>query len=339
MNQASYIKLKSFLNQPKQICIVSHWNPDGDAVGSSLGLSLILKKLGHKVVVVLPNETPKFLKWLPEAEDIVYFDYDNERAMYVLHHSDIVFTLDFNAFHRVGERMQGILVKLNCPFVLIDHHQSPDGYAEYCYSDTTIPSTCQMIYHFAEQMGWEKHIDHRIASCLYTGIVTDTGSFKFSSTTPETHVVASKLLSKGINGGEIQTRLFDQHSYKKLQLLGRALQNMVLLPEVEASYITLSEQDLNEFQYQKGDTEGIVNYGLAVENINVTALFIERKEENMIKASFRSVGSFDVNQFSRQFFEGGGHINAAGGKSFLTMEETVEKFKKAMKEYRQASTN
>lgn len=333
MNKEAYQNLKQFLDKPRKISIVSHWNPDGDAVGSTLGLYHFLTKLGHSVVVVLPNETPKFLKWLPGAESITYFDSDNERAMYVLHHSDIVFTLDFNAFHRVGERMQGILSKLTCPFVLIDHHQSPDDYAEFSYSDTQIPATCQMIYHFASQMGWEHLLDSKIATCLYTGIVTDTGSFKFSSTTPETHQIAAKLLRTGINGGDIQTKLFDQHTYKRLQLLGRALQNMVLLPDLSTSYITLSEMDLEEFQYEKGDTEGIVNYGLAVENIDVTALFIERKEENMIKISFRSSGDFDVNQFSRMYFDGGGHKNAAGGKSLETMENTIHHFKKCIYEY------
>lgn len=337
MNAAAYQKLKQFLETPRKICIVSHWNPDGDAVGSTLGLRHFLTKLGHTVVVVLPNETPKFLKWLPGAEDITYFDSENERAMYVLHHADIVFTLDFNAFHRVGERMQGILVKLTCPFVLIDHHQAPDDFAEFCYSDTKIPATCQMIFHFATQMGWEHLLDAKIATCLYTGIVTDTGSFKFSSTTPETHRITAKLLSTGINGGEIQTKLFDQHSYKRLQLLGRALQKMVLLSDVSTSYISLTEMDLEEFHYEKGDTEGIVNYGLAVENIDVTALFIERKEEGMIKISFRSSGSFDVNQFSRTYFEGGGHMNAAGGKSLESMENTIKRFESSIREFRQNS--
>lgn len=227
--------------------------------------------------------------------------------------------------------MEPALAKLTAPFIMIDHHQKPHDYAAYMYSDTRFGSTCEMLYNFIKFLGKEDLIDHQIATCLYTGIVTDTGSFRFSSTTSDTHKVVAELIEKGAENHEIHVCLFDNNSYDRLQLIGRALQNMKLLPEKKTSYITLTQKELDTFNYVKGDTEGIVNYGLTIKGIEFTAIFIENKEENMIKISFRSQGHFDVNQFARDHFEGGGHINAAGGKSTLSMEETVSKFESIVK--------
>ncbi len=210
--------------------------------------------------------------------------------------------------------------------IMIDHHQKPDGFAAYTYSDTSFGSTCEMLYNFISFLGQNKAIDQTIATCLYTGIVTDSGSFRFPSTTGTTHRVVADLIDKGIDNSEIHNLLFDNNSYNRLQLLGRALQNMKVLPEYKTSYITLLQKDLDEFQYEKGDTEGVVNYGLTIKGIHFAAIFIEHREENIIKISFRSQGSFDVNQFARDHFNGGGHINAAGGKSYENMSYTIKKF-------------
>lgn len=215
---------------------------------------------------------------------------------------------------------------------MIDHHQLPDDYAKYMYSDTKMSSACEMVYHFITQLGQENLINATVGTCLYTGLVTDTGSFRFSSTTSTTLRVAASLVDKGVNSAQIHNNLFDTSSYNRLQLLGKALQNMKLMPEYKTSYITLTQEELDSHHYQKGDTEGFVNYGLSIDGIDFTAIFIENKSEGIIKISFRSQGDFDVNQFARDHFNGGGHINAAGGKSTVNIEETVAKFIKIVKE-------
>jgi phosphoesterase RecJ-like protein len=209
---------------------------------------------------------------------------------------------------------------------MIDHHQKPDDYAAFVYSETGIGSTCEMIYNFISFLDQTEAIDVTIGTCIYTGILTDSGSFKFPGTTGNTHRIVAKLIDLGIKNTQIPNLLFDNSSYSRLQLLGRALQNMKILEAHKASYTTLTQAELDTFNYIKGDTEGIVNYGLSIKGIHLTAIFIENKEEKIIKISFRSQGDFDVNQFAREHFNGGGHRNAAGGRSDVSMEETVQKF-------------
>lgn len=317
--------IQELLVSPKKIAIIPHRSPDGDAMGSTLGLYHLLKKLGHDAVVIAPNEFPEFLAWLPDSEKVLIYEKDKANVTTVLQKAELVFTLDFNALHRTGE-MENVLSKLTVPFIMVDHHQKPDNYAIYTYSDTNFGSTCEMIYNLILFLGHKNLIDKTIASCLYTGIVTDSGSFRFPSTTSMTHRVVAELLDIGVENGDIHNSLFDNNSYHRLQLLGRALQNMKVLPEYKTSYIKLTQQELDEFHYVKGDTEGIVNYGLTIRGIIFTAIFIENKEEGIIKISFRSQGNFDVNQFARNYFNGGGHINAAGGKSTLSLDETVKQF-------------
>jgi phosphoesterase RecJ-like protein len=222
--------------------------------------------------------------------------------------------------------MEHVLNKLTAPMIMIDHHQKPDGFATYTYSNTSFGSTCEMLYHFISYLNQKALIDKTIATCIYTGIVTDSGSFRFPSTTGTTHRIVADLIDLGIQNSEIHNLLFDNNSYNRLQLLGRALQNMKVLPAYKTTYIALSQKDLDEFHYEKGDTEGVVNYGLTIKGILFAAIFIEHRDENIIKISFRSQGSFDVNQFARDHFSGGGHINAAGGKSTESMTATIRKF-------------
>ena len=326
--------LKTELASPKKIIIVPHRNPDGDAMGSTLGLYHFLLQLNHEVLVMVPNDFPDFLAWLPGSEKVVVYEKETLNCQTRLQEADLIFTLDFNALHRTGEQMGTYLSTINKPFVMIDHHQSPDGYAQYTYSDTAMSSTCEMVYHFIHHLGQENLINATIGTCLYTGLVTDTGSFRFSSTTSTTHKVAAALIEKGVNNAQIHNNLFDTSSYNRLQLLGKALQNMRILQEYKTSYITLSQAELDAFTHQKGDTEGFVNYGLSIDGIDFTAIFIENKEEGIIKISFRSQGSFDVNQFARNYFNGGGHVNAAGGKSVASLEDTVNQFIQIVKETR-----
>ncbi|WP_140487525.1 DHH family phosphoesterase [Flavobacterium sp. GSA192] len=319
--------IQSLLATPKKVAIIPHRNPDGDAMGSTLALYHFLSKNNHEATVISPNDFPDFLAWLPGSEMVRVFETDKENCTQILKEADLVFTLDFNAFHRVGE-MEKVLEVLDTTYIMIDHHQKPDDYAAYTYSDTSFGSTCEMVYNFISFLGQKEQIDTIIGTCIYTGILTDSGSFKFPNTTGNTHRIVAELIDLGVENTKIPNLLFDNSSYSRLQLLGRALQNLKVLPEHKTSYITLSQDELNSFNYVKGDTEGIVNYGLSIKGIQFTAIFIENKDEKIIKISFRSQGGFDVNEFAREHFNGGGHRNAAGGKSELSMEETIAKFEK-----------
>ncbi|HRL71057.1 MAG TPA: bifunctional oligoribonuclease/PAP phosphatase NrnA [Flavobacterium sp.] len=317
--------IQLLLSTPKKIAIIPHRGPDGDAMGSTLGLYHFLLKNNHHPVVVSPNEFPDFLAWMPGAETVKIFEKDKENCTKILEDAELIFTLDFNALHRTGE-MEHVLAQLKAPFIMIDHHQKPDDYATFTYSDTSFGSTCEMIYNFILFLGKKHDIDKTIGTCIYTGILTDSGSFRFPKTTGTTHRIIAELIDLGVENTEIPTLLFDNSSFGRLQILGRALQNMKVITEHKTAYITLTQDELNSFGYVKGDTEGIVNYGLSIKGIVFAAIFIENKEEKIIKISFRSQGDFDVNQFARDYFNGGGHRNAAGGKSEVSMEETIRKF-------------
>ncbi len=325
--------IKELLSVPKKIAIVSHRNPDGDAYGSSLGLYHFLLKLNHDVNVVSPNDCPDFLKWLPSQDTIVVFENNPSKGTQLLKEADIIFTLDFNALHRVGKVMQEVLENVSATYIMIDHHKQPDDYAEYMYSDASISSTSQMIYHFFEKMGTVDDIDKNIAMCLYTGIMTDTGSFKYASTTSITHTIIADLIDKGIDHTKIHNRLYDTNSLNRLQLLGTALKNLRVVDEYKTAYISLSQREMNSVNFKKGDTEGFVNYGLSLKGIVFAVIFIEDQKQGIIKMSFRSKGSFSVNEFARSHFDGGGHENAAGGRSELTLKETITKFLKIVPTY------
>jgi bifunctional oligoribonuclease and PAP phosphatase NrnA len=339
MNKEQITSLKSFLSTPKKIVIIGHRNPDGDAMGSTLALCHYLKKKGHNAQVIMPNDFPDFLKWMPGANEVKLFENDRNKTTSLISEAQLIFTLDFNSLSRVGEDFEKVLKSLETPFAIIDHHQQPDDYATYLYSDVSICSTAQMVYHFIEMMDDLFYLDKDIATCIYTGIVTDTGSFRYSSTTATTHRVAAHLIEQGINNAFIHQSLFDNNSAERMQLLGVALQNLVILKEFNTAYITITQDDLDKHNFQKGDTEGFVNYGLSVKNVKFAAIFIENKQDKITKISFRSLGTFDVNQFARNYFEGGGHINAAGAKSNLKLDETVSYFITKLQVYKQELSN
>jgi phosphoesterase RecJ-like protein len=325
-------ELKRFLEKPKNIVIVGHRNPDGDAMGSTLALKHYLGKKGHDCTVVVPNDYPDFLHWLPGSETTFRFDWQNSQSQRAINNSDIIFLLDFNALHRVGSDLQKTLEKYPNDFAMIDHHQQPDD-VKYMYSDVTICSTCQMVYQFIEMNNDLDLIDVDVATCLYTGIMTDTGSFRFRSTTSDTHRIIADLIDKGAENDRIHNNVYDANSYNRLLLLGQALSNLQILPSYKTAFITLTDEEKNRFDFQKGDTEGVVNYALSLKGIIFAAIFIEDKEQNIIKISFRSKGNFSVNQFSRNHFSGGGHDNAAGGKSDESMEKTITNFIRLLSEY------
>ena len=330
--------LNRFLEKPKNIVIIGHRNPDGDAVGSTLALKHYLDKKGHAATVVMPNEYPDFLHWLPGSETVYRFDWQNKQSQKAISNSDIIFLLDFNTLHRVGSDMQNTLEKYPNNFAMIDHHQQPDD-VTYMYSDTEICSTCQMVYQFIEMNNDLNLIDAAIATCLYTGIMTDTGSFRFRSTTSKTHRIIADLIDKGAENDRIHNNVYDANSYNRLLLLGKALSNLQILPTYKTAYITLTDEEKKRFDFQKGDTEGIVNYALSLKGIVFAAIFIEDSEQNLVKISFRSKGKFSVNQFARNHFEGGGHDNAAGGKSNVSLAETVTKFSGLLGQYQSELEN
>jgi phosphoesterase RecJ-like protein len=325
MNTLDIQAIQLLLATPKKIAIIPHRGPDGDAMGSTLALYHFFLKNNQHPVVVSPNEFPDFLAWMPGSETVKIYEKDKENCTKILQEAELIFTLDFNALHRVGE-MEQVLEKLTAPFIMIDHHQKPDTYASYIYSDTAFGSTCEMVYNFISFLDKKQDLDKTIATCIYTGILTDSGSFRFPKTTGTTHRIIAELIDLGVENSVIPNLLFDNSSYNRLQLLGRALQNMKVMMDHKTSYTALTQEELNSFEHIKGDTEGIVNYGLSIKGIVFTAIFIENKEEGIIKISFRSQGNFDVNQFARDHFQGGGHSNAAGGKSDTSMEDTLLKF-------------
>jgi len=325
--------LKGQMNKNSKVSIIGHKNPDGDALGSTLGLHLFMKELGITSQVIMPNSSPDFLAWLPSIDTILCYDNDKAQCEEELDNSDFVFTLDFNHLDRTGS-LGDHLQKLNTNFVMIDHHQQPADYASYMLSDTSIASTCELVHEYITTQYPETKLTADIASCLYTGIMTDTGSFRFPSTTSKTHRIIADLIDAGANNSEIHQNTFDNNAESRLHLLGRALQNLKVLKDLSTAYISLSQDDLNQYGFKKGDTEGFVNYALSLKGIKFAVIFIENKAENIIKISFRSIGDFDVNTFARNHYNGGGHNNAAGGKSDLDLNTTLEKFEETLNNYR-----
>ncbi len=333
MNLEDIDAVKVLLSQPQKIVIIPHKNPDGDAIGSTLALWHYLKNLGQEATVIAPNDYPEFLKWMPGNEHILNFEKKNTQSKNQIKEATIIFTLDFNHLGRIGH-MEAIVTNSSATFIMIDHHQEPSDYAKVAYSDVLMSSTCEMVYNFVEFLGNRDKITPEMANCLYTGIMTDTGSFKFSSTTSRTHQVIANLIDKGAKSTEIHHNIYDTNTPQRLHLLGCALKNMVILENYSTAYMTLSQEELDTHEYQKGDTEGFVNYGLTLEGIKFAVIFIENKEEGILKISFRSVGDFSVNEFARNHFQGGGHNNAAGGKSEIAMKETTAYFESLLDRYK-----
>lgn len=333
MNKETTRTVQSLLDTPQPIAIIGHKNPDGDAIGSCLGLSFFLKSLGHSPTVIMPNDFPDFLKWLPGCDEILVYEKEVKKSTEIIDTAPVIFTLDFNSLDRVGE-MEVVLAKASAQFIMIDHHQQPASYARATYSDVGMSSTSEMVFHFMEALGQSSKLSSEIAINLYTGIMTDTGSFRFSATSPTTHRVAAKLIEAGADSATIHQNVYDTNTPERLKLLGLALNNLQILPELRTAYITLTQRELDEHGFKKGDTEGFVNYALSVKGIVFAAIFIENKQEDLVKISFRSKGKFSVNEFARQYYGGGGHINAAGGKSLQDLNKTVNEFISILPRYK-----
>ncbi|MGC4129179.1 MAG: bifunctional oligoribonuclease/PAP phosphatase NrnA [Bergeyella sp.] len=324
-------EIKKILVPGKKIVIITHYNPDGDAIGSSLGLKHFLKAKGLEAEVIVPNDFPKFLKWMPEARKITIADYKRKQAAALLNETDILFILDFNASHRSGNLVAPWIDHCKAVKILIDHHQQPDEF-DFVYSDTAIPATCQMVYHFIQALDEENLVNQDIAECLYTGIMTDTGGFRFRSTSSDTHRIVANLIDKGADPAKISSATWDTNTVSRLHLLSLILGRIELVKDGKVAILYLKRKELQDLGFEKGDTEGFVNYGLSIMGTRMSAFFMEDLYEDFIKISFRSKDDVDVNQFSRKYFNGGGHINAAGGKYFKDIYETIEDFKEKIEE-------
>ena len=324
MKKELIVAFNEVLNSTRKIIIIPHKNPDGDAIGSTLSLNFFLNKIGHKSHIISPNHYPDFLKWMPGQEEIINFSNEEKRSKILIESADLIFTLDFNNLSRIDE-LEPIVKKSKAIKIMIDHHENPANFAQISYSDSSIGSTCEMIFNLINELNKDL-IDEKIATCLYTGIMTDSGSFRFPSTTAKTHQVISKLIEKGAKHFEIHQHIYDSYTFNRMQLLGTALNNLRKINSLPVVYMTLSQEELNQNNFKKGDTEGFVNYGLNLKGVLFTVIMIENEQDKIIKMSFRSKGSFDVNKFAKKYFDGGGHVNAAGGISRLSLKETESKF-------------
>lgn len=328
---AELLDINQLLVPENKIVILTHFNPDGDAIGSSLGLRHYLANKGLDAEIVVPNDFPKFLKWMPDAKKITIADYKRKKAAERIFDADVIFILDFNASHRAGQLMGPWIDKAKGKKILIDHHQQPDDF-DFVYSDTSIPATSQMIYHFIEAMEEEKLVNKDIADCLYTGIMTDTGGFRFRSTSATTHRIVAHLIEHGADPAAITSSTWDTNTVSRLQLLALILGRIELVKDGKVAVLWLKRTELQQYGFEKGDTEGFVNYGLSILGTKMSAFFMEDLYENFIKISFRSKDTVDVNQFARKYFNGGGHINAAGGRYYKDIYETIDDFKEKVEE-------
>lgn len=318
------VKQQLFSGKELKIVITTHHKPDGDALGSSLGLYHYLIQLNHQVQVISPTDYPYNLWWMPGNETVWEFEKTDTQSRELIANADLIFCLDFNHLDRINE--MGELVRASkAKKVMIDHHLNPEGFEDAAYADTRAVATAELIYKFIVYLGDEDKINNASAQCLYAGILTDSGSFKFNSTTQSVHEIAGKLLSKGVKPFDVFEQIFDSNTENRLRFIGYCTnKKMVVLPEYNAAYISVTREELKEYKITTGDTEGLVNYPLSIKGIKLAALIIDRTEK--IKLSLRSKGDLAVNEICSKYFSGGGHKNASGGHSTQTLEQTVETF-------------
>lgn len=325
-------QIKELLRTKSRVVITSHHNPDGDAIGSVLGLYFILKEFGVEASMVLPNDIPEFLAWLPGAKDVVHHSKDKNKAIHLLQDAEIIFALDYNGPSRL-EALSTFFKESAAIKILIDHHPNPEEGFTYYYSEVKASSTAELIFEFANLLESDKLITLNAAINIFAGIMTDTGSFSYGCSNPRTFEIVSKLISKGVVVEDVQQNVYNNFSEGRMRLLGHSLASkMKVFPEYCSAFISLSREELKRFKYSIGDTEGLVNYPLSIKGIVFSALFVENS--NHIKVSLRSKGRFPVNKVSEMYFNGGGHLNAAGGKSFKTMDETEKDFMSIIEEFK-----
>lgn len=317
--------------EPKNVVITTHQKPDADAMGSSLALFHFLKKFGHRVTVISPTNWAQWLDWMPGCDEVIDYEFNRSLAEEALNSADWLFCLDFNIFHRAKSLMPR-LQAMECVKILIDHHQEPDAPSfNYGVSDVTKSSTAEMIYDFIVGSGHPDMIDENISECIYAGVIADTGSFRFPSAQANVHRLVADLKTRGLSHSKVHDNLFDNFLENRLRFTGHVLlHRMQVFYEFNTVLVAIPKADILKFHIKTGDTEGLVNFPQTIQGIKLVAMVIDRDEER--KWSFRSKGEFDCNSFARKYFEGGGHYNAAGGRSTDSLEITVQKFKEAIRE-------
>jgi phosphoesterase RecJ-like protein len=331
ISETSIAYLKKLLGEKSDVLITTHYNPDGDAIGSSLALYHFLNSKGIEAKVLIPNELPSFLQWLPGVEKAVIYSENPERGNEMLETADLIFCMDYNGLNRV-KLFTDQLRAAKATRILIDHHVQPENEFDLTFSVIEVSSTSELLYQILFEAGFFDGFTKDMAECFFVGIMTDTGSFSFACNRPETFEIAAKLINTGIDVERIHRMVYDTYSESRMRLLGQCLgTNMKVLPEYATAYIWLTKDDLAKFNYQQGDTEGVVNYALSIQNVAVAALFTER--DDRVRVSLRSKGEFSVNEFARAHFNGGGHRNAAGGDIFKTMTETLAWFETLLPAY------
>lgn len=331
IDKASIEKLKKLVENAHNVCIVTHTNPDGDTMGSSAAIAGVMRQMGKFVNIIVPNDCPEFLHWLPNFEYVRIFFRQKKTAVSILEKSDLIFCMDYNNLDRTDE-VKPYLEKNNAPKVLIDHHPNPQDFADVLFSETAVSSTSELLYEILQEAEMGEFIDADVASAIYCGIITDTGGLNHNSSNARTYRTIAGLLERGIDKSAIHENIFQNHSYERMMLLGTCLHhNFKLFEEHRAACIYITLEDQKKYHFRPGDSEGFVNYPLAIANVDFTVLFTEK--ENMVKASFRSKGSFPANEFSKRYFNGGGHRNAAGGKHDGTLQEAIELYESKLPEF------
>ena len=326
-----YNKLyKIITGSKKNVVITTHRGPDGDAMGSSLALYHLLKKLEHNVQIITPNDYAYFLHWLPGNKDVIIYEESKEKCKKISEKADLIFFMDLNNIDRIAD-YKDCIINTSSIKILIDHHQDPDSsMADLVFSDTKSSSTAELLYNIIKVLNLNHLIDKDISECLYTGILTDTGSFKYSSTTSITHDIISDLIERGVDHSRIHDLIYDNSSIDRMRLLGYCLnEKLQVYEENNSAIISLNHEELKRFNFKKGDTEGIINYALAIKGIIFAAFIVEK--DGITKLSLRSKGNFKVNEIAKKYFNGGGHINASGGASQLSVKETIKKLENIIK--------
>ena len=330
MKDLTLKSVTKLFSEKRNIIFIPHSSPDADALGSCLALYHFFNQ-ENEVNIISPNEYTEILNFLPGSENILNYEREKEKCEDIINKGDVIFTLDFNSLGR-ARNLSSLISKSSATTIMIDHHENPDNYADITISNSKMSSTCEMVYDFICSIDKSK-IDNKIATCIYTGIVADTGSFRFPSTTSKTLKVGSELINHGVNVTEIFEKLHNNFQFKRLKLLGSAINNFKKIEGLPVVYTSITDNDQKVNDFKKGDSEGFVNFGLSVADILCSVLFIEKKDEGFIKISFRSKGDFKVNIFASKYFNGGGHEHASGGISKLTLQETEEKFISDIKKY------
>ena len=334
------IAFSRLLSRPSKVVIVTHYRPDADALGSSLGLAGYLKKKGHQVSVITPSDFPGFLKWMPGSEGVTVVRKNNpatqQESESLIKSAEIIFCLDFSSLNRI-ETLEEPVRNASAIKVMIDHHLEPENFAAYELWDVKSASTAGLIFQLIEMLGDQHLIDSAIASCLYAGLMTDTGGFRHNNTGAREFEIAAKLTMAGAVPNRVASSVYDSNSINRLRLNGYVLLNkLTILKEFNTAYVCLTGEELDRFEAQTGDTEGLVNMGLSVEGVRLSVLMHDR--EGTVKISFRSSGDFSVNDLARKHFSGGGHRNASGGSSKETLEATLRRFIDLLPSYRELLT-